>query len=121
LLFIFVACFVAKQESDIDVFLFGLTPQQANQKLRDIHKHLTQKSPVLIVRTNNAVTFACDFPRRHVQVILRLYKSPAEILMVSFFHIFPSQLRTHTRKRASIWIVAPLASMERKFWFSLAL
>jgi hypothetical protein len=36
---------------------------------------------VLIVRTSNAITFAMDHPRRHVQVILRLYHSPAEILL----------------------------------------
>ena len=36
---------------------------------------------MLVVRTNNAVTFVQDYPRRHVQVILRLYASPAEILM----------------------------------------
>jgi hypothetical protein len=36
---------------------------------------------VLIVRTSNPITFAMDHPRRHVQVILRLYHSPAEILL----------------------------------------
>jgi hypothetical protein len=51
--------------------------------LSQIHARLATANGgrVLIVRTSNAITFALDFPRRHVQVILRLYHSPAEILL----------------------------------------
>lgn len=35
----------------------------------------------IVVRTRGAVTFATAWPRRLVQVVLRLYTSPAEVLM----------------------------------------
>jgi hypothetical protein len=34
-----------------------------------------------VVRTGNAVTVLAGFPHRHVQIVLRIYKSPAEVLM----------------------------------------
>jgi hypothetical protein len=72
------------KESDLDIFLYGLDAPAANAKLREIYAALKGhcgNHELLVVRTNNAVTFACDYPIRHVQVILRLYSSPAEILM----------------------------------------
>jgi hypothetical protein len=33
------------------------------------------------VRSKNAITLVSQYPYRHIQIILRLYKSPAEILM----------------------------------------
>jgi hypothetical protein len=91
--------------SDIDIFLWGISASEATTKLSQvgasicvgvrvamrvstayvsqIHARLATANGgrVLIVRTSNAITFAMDFPRRHVQVILRLYLSPAEILL----------------------------------------
>lgn len=34
-----------------------------------------------MIRTKRAITILCSYPYRHVQVILRLYKSPAEVLL----------------------------------------
>jgi hypothetical protein len=36
---------------------------------------------VEVVRTGNAVTILAPYPYRHVQVVLRIYKSPAEVIM----------------------------------------
>ena len=69
---------------DIDLFLYGLSgPDAAEAKLRAIHKAIAARSgsPVLVVRSAHAVTFVQGFPRRHIQVILRIYSSPAEILL----------------------------------------
>lgn len=33
------------------------------------------------MRTGRTITFVSPFPHRHVQIILRLYKSPAEVLL----------------------------------------
>lgn len=35
---------------------------------------------VLVVRTKHAITFVSEYPRRHIQIVLRLYSSPAEVL-----------------------------------------
>jgi hypothetical protein len=69
---------------DIDLFLYGLSgPDAAEAKLRAIHTAIAARSgsPVLVVRSAHAVTFVQGFPRRHIQVILRIYSSPAEILL----------------------------------------
>jgi len=34
-----------------------------------------------VIRTNRALTILCSYPFRHVQIILRLYKSPGEVLL----------------------------------------
>lgn len=34
-----------------------------------------------IVRTKHAVTIVGQYPNRHVQIVLRIYHSPAEVLM----------------------------------------
>jgi len=36
---------------------------------------------VICFRSKYAVTLVSKYPYRHIQIILRLYKSPAEILM----------------------------------------
>ena len=72
------------QSSDIDVFIAGLNQQAALEKLAALYRHFQRavgQGPILTVRTNNAVTFAFDHPRRHVQIILRLYRSVAEICL----------------------------------------
>lgn len=70
--------------SDIDLFIWGLdSDEEANAKLRHIHQVLqkNQKSKGDVIRTSRAVTFIGEYPYRHVQVILRRYKSPAEVLL----------------------------------------
>ena len=69
--------------SDVDLFLYGLTDDQANEKIRSIFETVRantegsgQKQAVEIVRTKNAVTIIGNYPLRHVQIILRMYRSP---------------------------------------------
>ncbi|KYQ89839.1 hypothetical protein DLAC_09816 [Tieghemostelium lacteum] len=72
----------AFQNSDIDIFLYGLTETQATDKLKEILTFIQNKSPnTTIARTKYAVTFLNEYPYRNVQVVLRIYKSPAEVLM----------------------------------------
>ena len=73
----------AFKDSDIDMFIYGLNQEEANKKLKEIYfivQSNTQASSE-IMRTKNAITILGQYPFRHVQIILRLYKSPAEILM----------------------------------------
>ncbi|CAH0048968.1 unnamed protein product [Clonostachys solani] len=72
--------------SDIDLFLYGLDEDQATRKIIQIDSTIrkNQRLPAdggLTLRTNNAITFISPrWPYRHVQIILRLYKSPSEVL-----------------------------------------
>jgi hypothetical protein len=70
-------------DTDIDVFLYGLSEQEATAKLRAIYECVCRVAgaDTQVVRTGNAVTIMGSFPYRHVQLVLRLYKSPAEVLL----------------------------------------
>ncbi|KAG9005316.1 hypothetical protein FRB93_009870 [Tulasnella sp. JGI-2019a] len=68
--------------SDVDLFLYGMTPKQAEEKCKAIFAAVRDSVPweVTAVRTKNAATIHCQYPYRSIQIILRLYQSPAEIL-----------------------------------------
>jgi len=59
--------------SDLDLFVYGLTPEQANAKLRHVADVLSAnyRQDVKVVRTKHAVSFIFDYPYRHVQIVLR--------------------------------------------------
>lgn len=68
--------------SDVDLFIYGLTEEQAVEKVKQIEKKV--KDSILYetttIRTKNTITIASQYPCRHVQIVLRVYKSIAEIL-----------------------------------------
>ncbi|KAJ8118133.1 hypothetical protein ONZ43_g4053 [Nemania bipapillata] len=68
--------------SDVDLFLYGLNEEQAVQKIKDIEARIRDAilSEVTVVRTKNAITICSQYPTRHVQIVLRVYKSISEIL-----------------------------------------
>eukprot|EP01090_Pellita_catalonica_P000570 TRINITY_DN10390_c0_g1_i2.p1 TRINITY_DN10390_c0_g1~~TRINITY_DN10390_c0_g1_i2.p1 ORF type:complete len:665 (-),score=119.73 TRINITY_DN10390_c0_g1_i2:35-2029(-) len=71
------------KDSDIDMFVYGLTDEEANEKLKHIHSVVTKnaKGDGGVIRTRRTVTLLNTYPYRHAQVILKIYKSPAEILL----------------------------------------
>ncbi|KAI1076745.1 ankyrin repeat protein [Whalleya microplaca] len=68
--------------SDVDLFLYGLTEDQAIEKIKVIETGIRDAilSEVTVVRTKNAITICSQYPTRHVQIVLRVYKSVSEIL-----------------------------------------
>jgi hypothetical protein len=68
--------------SDVDLFLYGLDHDQAIEKIRHIEKCINDSilTETSTVRTKYAITIVSQYPTRHVQIVLRLYKSIAEIL-----------------------------------------
>ena len=52
-------------------------------KLKEIYEAVCNEIPynVLAFRSAYAISIVSQFPYRHIQIILRLYSSPAEILM----------------------------------------
>ncbi|KAH9481665.1 hypothetical protein JR316_0006192 [Psilocybe cubensis] len=78
----------AYKSSDVDVFLYGLTPLAVSISLRNVEcsKFTTTSGlPFLIDRSayerlTPSRSIATAWPHRPVQIILRLYASPAEIL-----------------------------------------
>lgn len=58
--------------SDVDLFLYGLTHDQAIEKMKQIEKAVRDSvlQEVTVVRTKYAVTIASQYPVRHIQVCL---------------------------------------------------
>ncbi|KAK8789860.1 hypothetical protein WA158_006640 [Blastocystis sp. Blastoise] len=69
--------------SDIDLFIYGLNEEQGKEKLKEIYEAVCNEIPynVIAFRSAYAISIVSQFPYRHIQIILRLYSSPAEILM----------------------------------------
>ncbi|KAL5536837.1 hypothetical protein ACEPAF_660 [Sanghuangporus sanghuang] len=73
----------ARPTSNIDLFLWGLDVEKAEAKMNQIFFEAVRDSvpwDVTCVRTKHAVSIRSQYPYRSVQVVLRLYQSPAEIL-----------------------------------------
>ncbi|KAL2822695.1 ankyrin repeat-containing domain protein [Aspergillus cavernicola] len=68
--------------SDVDLFLYGLSEEQAVEKIKQIEKCIRDSilTEISTIRTKHAVTIVSQYPTRHVQIVLRRYKSIAEIL-----------------------------------------
>lgn len=68
--------------SDVDLFIYGLNEEQAIEKIKHIEEKI--KDCILhettTVRTKNTIMIVSQYPTRHVQIVLRVYKSIAEIL-----------------------------------------
>ncbi|ELR24310.1 uncharacterized protein ACA1_356110 [Acanthamoeba castellanii str. Neff] len=73
-------------QGDIDLWIVGLNPHQARAKVstvREVYEQVRRaqsESEVCVVRTKNAVSICTRHPSRTVQIILRLYRSPAHVL-----------------------------------------
>ncbi|KAL2435389.1 hypothetical protein ABEF95_015901 [Exophiala dermatitidis] len=68
--------------SDVDIFLYGLDEDQAIEKIKQIEATIRDSilAEITTVRTKNAITIVSEYPIRHVQIVLRLYKSISEVL-----------------------------------------
>jgi hypothetical protein len=72
--------------SDVDVFLFGLTEEEANETLLSFSTHLRRiydYHSCTVTRTANAITFRLtteEIEPVEIQVITRLYKTYSEVL-----------------------------------------
>jgi len=72
------------KSSDIDLFVHGVTDErEANAVLRHVYETVLRNTRGKgdVVRSHRALTILCAYPYRHVQIVLRLYKSPAEVLL----------------------------------------
>ncbi|KAL0948908.1 hypothetical protein HGRIS_009017 [Hohenbuehelia grisea] len=68
--------------SDVDLFLYGMTPEQAEVRINEIYEAVRDGVPwdVTCIRTKHTVSIHSQYPYRSIQIVLRLYASPAEIM-----------------------------------------
>jgi hypothetical protein len=71
--------------SDIDVYIFGLSPKEANEKVKHLFDtfcaNLPPNAPKLVVRNSTTITFYSQYPLRRIQVVLKLVESPKTVLL----------------------------------------
>ncbi|CAG8440942.1 1066_t:CDS:10 [Ambispora gerdemannii] len=68
--------------SDVDLFIYGLDEEATKQKMVDIYNAVADNVPweVTCVRAKSCVTIVSQYPYRHIQIVLRSYQSPSEVL-----------------------------------------
>ncbi|CAM9531104.1 unnamed protein product [Ectocarpus sp. 12 AP-2014] len=72
---------LAYRSSDVDLFLYGLDEKAATEKVREIYNAVKLANPkIYAVRSLRTVTLVSEFPFRKIQIVLRLYKTLAEVL-----------------------------------------
>ncbi|KAG8810839.1 hypothetical protein FRC17_002740 [Serendipita sp. 399] len=73
------------ESSDIDIYIYGLTPIQANAKIHHLYdvfkSNIPTSAPVLVVRNSKTISFISNYPTRRFQIILKICQSPAEVLL----------------------------------------
>ncbi|KAJ7809075.1 hypothetical protein B0H14DRAFT_2867864 [Mycena olivaceomarginata] len=71
--------------SDIDVYIYGLSPKEANEKVKHLFDtfcaNLPPNAPKLVVRNSTTITFYSQYPLRRIQVVLKLVESPKTVLL----------------------------------------
>lgn len=74
------------RDCDIDLYLYGLTPDEANRKLEEIYDVWSRNLPPtnqqkLVVKNAKTFNLLPSYPNRRIQIILRLLSSPTQILL----------------------------------------
>ncbi|KAJ7753732.1 hypothetical protein B0H16DRAFT_1886800 [Mycena metata] len=73
------------RSSDIDIYIYGLSPAQANEKVKHLFEtfcaNLPPGSERLAVKNSTTITFYARYPLRRIQIVLKLVKSPKTVLL----------------------------------------
>ncbi|KAI9782631.1 MAG: hypothetical protein M1835_004006 [Candelina submexicana] len=68
----------------IDIYIYGLGPNEANEKIREIYRVWESNLPTytqrLVVKNRKTIIFLADYPTRRIQIILKLAPSPLQVL-----------------------------------------
>ncbi|MCJ1402518.1 hypothetical protein MMC11_005738 [Xylographa trunciseda] len=74
------------QDSDLNIYLYDLDADQANRKVEEIYNVWKHNLPVsnrktLVVKNAKTINLIPDYPHRRVQIVLKLFKSPTQVLL----------------------------------------
>ncbi|KAJ7235624.1 hypothetical protein B0H12DRAFT_1141370 [Mycena haematopus] len=71
--------------SDIDLYVYGLSSADANKKICHVFDTFCANLPAgtrtFVVRNSKTITFYAKYPLRRLQIVLKLLKSPREVLL----------------------------------------
>ena len=73
-------------EPDIDLYIYGLGPEDANAKVHQIYDTWRRNLPAdsqgcLVVKNAKTINFLANYPIRRIQIVLKLLASPTDILL----------------------------------------
>ncbi|KAI4247086.1 MAG: hypothetical protein LQ352_006233 [Teloschistes flavicans] len=80
-------------ECDIDLYLYSLTPEEANRKVEEVYNCWfsnlatsgtnsgTTRSDIIVLKNSRTINFIPKYPNRRIQIILKLSASPLDILL----------------------------------------
>ncbi|KAJ7255346.1 hypothetical protein C8J57DRAFT_1518279 [Mycena rebaudengoi] len=71
--------------SDIDIYVYGLSATKANEKIEQLYDVFCSNLPpgtrTLVVKNSKTITFYAHYPLRRIQIVLKLIKSPRDVLL----------------------------------------
>lgn len=76
----------AIRDPDIDLYVYGLGPEDANRKAEEIHDIWVRNLPAtaqprLVVKNAKTINLLSSYPNRRIQIVLKLLPSPTDILL----------------------------------------
>ncbi len=74
------------KDNDLDIYIYGLTPKEANEKVKHIYQVWKSNLPAdkkqqLVVKNSKTINLLADYPNRRVQIVLKLIHSPTQVLL----------------------------------------
>lgn len=68
--------------SDIDIYFYGLDITQFSKKVHQFYLYLQRKNNgnVLVIRTPYTITFATQYPQRHIQIVIGQWDNIQQVL-----------------------------------------
>lgn len=76
----------AIRNSDLDLYIYGLGPEEANRKAQEIHDTWVRNLPPtagrrMVVKNAKTINFLTSYPNRRIQIVLKLLPSPTDVLL----------------------------------------
>ena len=75
----------AVRDPDIDIYIYGLGPEDANRKVEEIHdtwvRNLPATAPTLIVKNTKTINLLSTYPHRRLQIVLKILAAPIDVLL----------------------------------------
>ena len=71
---------------DMDIYLYGLTPSEANDKIKHIHDVWARNmaslhSTTIVVKNPKTISLIPEYPHRRIQIVFKLLPTPTDILL----------------------------------------
>ena len=75
----------AVRDPDIDIYIYGLGPEDANRKVEEIHDIWVRSLPAtaqrLVVKSAKTINLLSTYPHRRLQIVLKLLAAPTDVLL----------------------------------------